>query len=434
MNWRKVLQLALVHAGVTITVVPVTSTLNRIMIADMQLSALFVSVLVALPYLLSPLQVIIGNWADNHPLWGRHRSPWIILGGLMASFGGYFTAHAVIAIQHNFVLGLGMAAGVFILWGVGVNVASVSYLSLVSDLSSEETRWRSRAVSVMWTVMILAIIATSLMLSHLLAPFSVQALFTAFGLVWMAATFCIFLGVAGLEPRASGEPVQHSADHPMVAFRLLAHNPTARRFFVYLVLVLVSIYAQDVVLEPFGAEVLHMPVALTARLTAIWGSGLLITLVLGVGVIRWIGKKKSANAGAVVAMIAFALVIFSGLLQSSSFFMFSVFLAGLGCGLLTIGSLSFMLDMTVPQAVGLYMGAWGVANFVGRALGTISGGLLRDLVYLVTGAPVLAYSAVFALEIAGLLLAIWFFRTISVEDFRHNAETRMRDILALAGD
>jgi MFS transporter, BCD family, chlorophyll transporter len=95
MTWKKVMQLALVHAGVTITVVPVTSTLNRIMIADLHMSAFFVSFLVALPYLLSPLQVLIGNWADHHPLWGRHRSPWIVLGGLMAAFGGYFTAHTI---------------------------------------------------------------------------------------------------------------------------------------------------------------------------------------------------------------------------------------------------------------------------------------------------------------------------------------------------
>ena len=52
------------------------------------LMALLVSLFVALPYLLSPLQVLIGNWADTHPIWGQHRTPWIILGGLMASFGG----------------------------------------------------------------------------------------------------------------------------------------------------------------------------------------------------------------------------------------------------------------------------------------------------------------------------------------------------------
>lgn len=49
MTWRRVVQLALVHVGVSITVVPVTSTLNRIMIADMKMSAFLVSFLVARP-------------------------------------------------------------------------------------------------------------------------------------------------------------------------------------------------------------------------------------------------------------------------------------------------------------------------------------------------------------------------------------------------
>ena len=65
MNWKQVGQLAMVHVGVSITVVPVTSTLNRIMIADMHLSALLVGFLIALPYLLSPLQVFMGEWTDR---------------------------------------------------------------------------------------------------------------------------------------------------------------------------------------------------------------------------------------------------------------------------------------------------------------------------------------------------------------------------------
>ncbi len=65
MNWWRVIQLTMVHVGVSITVVPVTSTLNRIMISDMKLSAFLVSTLIALPYLLSPLQVAVGNWADR---------------------------------------------------------------------------------------------------------------------------------------------------------------------------------------------------------------------------------------------------------------------------------------------------------------------------------------------------------------------------------
>jgi MFS transporter, BCD family, chlorophyll transporter len=93
MNWRRIAQLSLVHVGVSITVVPVTSTLNRVMIADLGMSALLVSLLVALPYFLSPLQVPLGAWADRNPIRDRHRTPWIVMGGLMAATGSYFTAH-----------------------------------------------------------------------------------------------------------------------------------------------------------------------------------------------------------------------------------------------------------------------------------------------------------------------------------------------------
>ena len=185
MNWRRIAQLSLVHVGVSITVVPVTSTLNRVMIADLGMSALLVSLLVALPYFLSPLQVPLGAWADRNPIRDRHRTPWIVMGGLMAATGSYFTAHTAYWIDANFWPGLLAALVAFSVWGMGVNIASVSYLSLVTDLADENGR--SRAVSVMWTAMILSTILVSQGISRLVDPYTVQALYTAFGAVWLAA-------------------------------------------------------------------------------------------------------------------------------------------------------------------------------------------------------------------------------------------------------
>lgn len=434
MNWRRVLQLALVHVGVSITVVPVNSTLNRIMIADMGMSAFWVSVLVAAPYLLSPLQIWIGNWADRYPIGGRHRSPWIVLGGLMASFGSYLTAHAVYMLGEQPGWGILAALGSFVLWGVGVNVASVSYLSLLSDLTREATNWRSRAVSVMWTAMILSTIATALGLAALLDPFSQEALFNAFGLVWMIASVLILVGTGRLEPVSTGQAVQHSADHPLDAYRVLAGNASARRFFIYLVLVLFSIHAQDVMLEPYGAEVLGMPVAQTTRLASIWGTGVFITLLGGLPLVRRFGKKRSANWGAVTVIAAFSGIILTGLAELPAAFMVAVWVLGLGGGLMTVSNLSFMIDMTVPEAAGLYMGAWGVANFAGQALGNIASGLIRDVVLWLTHVPAAGYVAVFAVEMIGLLLAIRLFRRISVEDFQRDAQVQLHEILAMAGD
>jgi BCD family chlorophyll transporter-like MFS transporter len=107
---------------------------------------------------------------------------------------------------------------------------------------------------------------------------------------------------------------------------------------------------------------------------------------------------------------------------------------GLGGGLMTVSNLSFMLDMTVPQAAGLYMGAWGVANFAGQAVGNIASGLLRDIALQLTGSSSAGYVVVFSLEIVGLLAAVWLFRHISVAAFRRDAEVTLPEVLALAGD
>jgi MFS transporter, BCD family, chlorophyll transporter len=435
MNWRKVLQFTLVHVGVAITAVPVNSTLNRIMITELNLPAVLVGLLVALPYLLSPLQVVAGSWADHHAVWGRHRSPWILIGGLMASFGGYLTAHAVVLIGENFALGLAASLATFTIWGVGVNIASVSYLSLLSEQSEGTGGWRSRAVSVMWTTMIVATILTSLAIAVLLDPYSTQALYTAFGFVWLVASVFVMFGAAGIESASRGAAALHSrAESPLVAIRALAGNPTAQRFFLYLTLILISIHAQDVLLEPYGGDVLGMPIAATARLTSIWGLGFFVTMVAGLWVVRRMGKKGAANVGAVGAALGFALIITSGVVQSVGMLWGAVFVLGLGGGLMTVSNLSFMLDMTIVQAAGLYIGAWGVANFAGQALGNIASGLIRDIAFRLTGSEMAGYSTVFALEIAGLIAAVLLFKGITVEAFRRQAEVQLSDILAAAND
>src|SRR5688572_22010641 len=66
----KRIQLGFLHTGVAIALVPFTSTLNRIMINEMGLAATVVTLLVAVPYLFSPIQVAIGSYADRNPIFG----------------------------------------------------------------------------------------------------------------------------------------------------------------------------------------------------------------------------------------------------------------------------------------------------------------------------------------------------------------------------
>ncbi|WP_298981344.1 BCD family MFS transporter [Caldilinea sp.] len=437
MSVRAILQLTLVHVGVSLTVVPITGTLNRIMIADMALPAVLVGLLVALPYMLSPLQVFVGNWADRRPIWGMHRSPWILLGGLMASCGSYATAHAAFYMDEHFAAGLLAAFAVFLVWGIGVNVASVSYLSLASELTERSPKtWRTAAVGVMWTAMILSTIVASIALSRVLqSDASPTGVITAFGAVWLVATLFVVIGSTGIEPsRAESPMARHTANNPLEALQVLAHNATAKRFFIYLLLVLIGVRAQDVLLEPYAADALGMSVSETTRLEALWGIGVFITLLGGMGLVRLFGKRLNIYVGGLVAIVSFGLVILAGAIGNIPFFLIAVFLLGLASGLMTVSNLSFMLDMTVPQNVGLYMGAWGVANFVAQSLGNVGGALMRDVAYWVSGNVALGYMTVFGIEMLGVALSLLLFRTITVEQFQRDAQLELVDVLAATGD
>jgi MFS transporter, BCD family, chlorophyll transporter len=71
----KRIQLGLIHAAVAVTLVPINSTLNRILIEDLGVYATLVVLLFSPPYSVSFIQVAIGSFSDRHPLFGYRRTP-----------------------------------------------------------------------------------------------------------------------------------------------------------------------------------------------------------------------------------------------------------------------------------------------------------------------------------------------------------------------
>ena len=71
----KRLQLGLIHVAVAMTLVPINSTLNRVMIYDLNISKTIFTLLAVFPYLFSPIQVAIGSFSDRHPIFGFRRTP-----------------------------------------------------------------------------------------------------------------------------------------------------------------------------------------------------------------------------------------------------------------------------------------------------------------------------------------------------------------------
>jgi MFS transporter, BCD family, chlorophyll transporter len=416
--FRKRMQLALVHVAVAMTLVPINSTLNRVMIKEMAISATLVAILASLPYLFSPLQVVIGSYSDRHPIFGLHRTPYIALGLLLCVVGVSLAPHAVFLLPENLALGILFSILTFGAWGMGFNFASVSYLSLASELSGE--KGRSQTVSIMWFLMIVGIILTATGLSRMLEPYSHEALQRAFQVVGLVALVLGVLGLLGLEPRQSpqaspGELPQRPGWKLLITNVL--SNRVARYFFIYLIIMLAAILGQDVLLEPFAGQALGLPVAATTRITSIWGGCVLITLLVASWLERRTDKRNVARLGALVAITGFIAIAGSGLLVNTTVFYTGVVLLGLGTGLATVSNLSLMLDMTSTN-VGLYIGAWGIADALARLAGSVLGGIVRDVFTYLSHSPILGYMIVFLLEAALLGVSIVMLKHIDVKHFR----------------
>jgi BCD family chlorophyll transporter-like MFS transporter len=430
----KRIQLSLIHVAVAMTLVPINSTLNRVMIKELALSATLVAILASLPYIFSPLQVLIGSYADRHPVLGRRRTPYIVLGLLLCAAGVALAPQAVYLLPQHPALGLGLSLLVFMAWGMGFNLASVSYLSLASELSGE--KGRSQTVSVMWFVMIVGIILTAAVLSRLLRNYSPTTLQHAFEAVALAALALGLLGLVGLEPRhlaasATDRPPARTGWAPLI--RGVLGNHQARRFFLYLILLLAAILGQDVLLEPYGGEAFGLSVEATTRITSIWGGCVLVALLAAGLLERRVGKKRVAVWGAWGAIAGFLLIAGSGLAAWKDAFYLGVLLLGLGTGLATVANLSLMMDMTTRE-VGLFIGAWGVADALARLTGTLLAGVLRDVVGALSGLPLAGYVSVFAIQAVMLAVSLALLSRIDTGRFREEAQLSLAERAAALTD
>ena len=332
----KRIQLGFIHIALAMTLVPINSTLNRIMIKELAISASLVAVLASLPYLFSPIQMVIGSFSDRHPIWGLRRTPYILLGLFLCVIGVVIAPMTAFVIPAHFGTGMVFAALTFGAWGMGFNFATVSYLSLASEISGE--KGRSRTVSVMWFMMITGIILTAIAISRMLDPFSTAALLRAFQIVAGLALGFGLLGVIGLEKRVHGEllPVSERASWRSY-LRLITQNRQVLQFFVYLLLLLAAILGQDVLLEPFAGEAFGLPVTATTRITSIWGSCVLLSLLVAGLLENQLSKRRMAVLGGLGAILAFGAISVSGILLDKSVFYMGVVLLGLSTGLASSG-------------------------------------------------------------------------------------------------
>jgi len=249
----------------------------------------------------------------------------------------------------------------------------------------------------------------------------------------------LVLGLLGLIKLENRTIADQTEEQERYSWRVLAgsilENKQATTFFVYLIILLIALLGQDILLEPFGGEAFGMSVRDTTRITSIWGVFTLVALLIAGVLERRVNKRTIAFWGGGIALGGFILIVASGILINTAIFYAGVILLGTGTGFSTVSNLSLMLDMTTADKVGLFIGAWGMANAASRLIGTLLSGVVRDVLTQVLQDPIMAYVSVFTILALLLFISLLILRRIDVAVFREQAQTTsVVEKAALASD
>jgi BCD family chlorophyll transporter-like MFS transporter len=431
----KRLQLALIHTAVAMTLVPLTGTLNRVMIFDFGLSKTIFTLIAIFPYIFSPIQVAIGSYADRHPILGYRRTPHILLGLVLCTAGLGLSSLMVSLIQQNLTSGILIGLLAFFLWGMGYHFSAVSYFSLASEISGE--KGRGTTIAVMFFLMVVGIITTSQTVSYIATEVTFASLSRAFWIIAVASLILGLLGLIRLEPRFSSSTSDSSSKTHTLRemYAVITANPIARVFFIYLLLLLAAILGQDVLLEPFGAQAFGMSIAQTSRIVSYSQTLTLIAFFVAGFMERRVEKKKIAQMGNIFAILGFLLIVSSGIARSLTIFYLGIASLGFGTGIATVANLSLMYNLTVREEVGLYIGAWGFSNGLSRGVGLLMAGIVADVFTQLTGNALSGYLVVFSLEALMLVIAAIMLYRIDVSAFHKRAhETSYVEKVAIVAE
>ncbi len=416
----RLLRLSLFQISVGMAVVMLNGTLNRVMIVELNVDAWLVALMVALPVAFAPLRVLIGYRSDNHKSrLGWRRVPYIWMGSLL-QFGGFaimpFALLLLSGDTHGPALvGPVSAAAAFLLVGVGLHTTQTAGLALATDLAPAHAR--PRVVALLYVMLLLGMMTSSLIFGALLSDFSHLRLIQV---IQAAALITICLNMIALWKQEVRDPAKTSSDRVRPPLRELWRDVTAessvRRLLLAVAMGTAAFSMQDILLEPYGGQVLGLSVGATTLLTALLAGGALAGFAVAArGSKRGGDPCRTAGFGVVIGIVAFSAVILAGPFGSVLLFQIGAILIGLGSGMFSVGTLIAAMAIADRRHAGLVVGAWGAAQATAAGVAIAFGGAFRDIVGAIASAggigPALqhsstGYAASYLLEIILLLVTL----------------------------
>ena len=413
----RLLRLSLFKVTMGMTMALMVGTLNRVMIVELQVAAWLVALMLALPLLVAPFRAVTGYQSDTHrSAFGWKRVPFMWGGTLLQFIGLAVMPFALLVLSGGGRVEIpdwvaqAAAAVSFLLVGAGLQTSQTAGLALATDQASEKTR--PRVVALMYSMLLVGLVGGSLIYSLLLADFSPQRLVQVVQGTAMVVLLLNGIALWKQEPRnrerAAALKTEAAPPPFRDAWKRFIQSGHARRFMWTTFLGTMAFNMQDVVLEPYGGEILKLSVGATSALTALLAGGALIGFILA-GRTLAVGTDalRMAAWGAVAGLPAFAAVIMSAPLDAPLLFRLGALGIGFGGGLFAVGTLAAAMKLESGACIGMALGAWGAVQATGAGLSMFIGGLLHDGVSALATSgrlgealalPATGYSAVYYVE------------------------------------
>ncbi len=416
---HRLLRLSLFQITCGMAAVLLTATLNRVMIVELHMPALLVALMVSIPLLFAPARALIGFKSDNHrSVLGWKRVPYIWFGTLL-HFGGFaILPFALLLMSGRGVFSahygeIGAVLG-FLLVGAGTATVQTAGLALATDLAPPESR--PRVVSLLYVMLLVGMLVSSLIIGRLLQDFTNTRLVQVVQGVGLATMLLNLTALWKQEARSPRAPKPETAPEFRDTWRAFIAVPRHLRLLVATGLGAAAFAMQDVLLEPFGGQVLHLTVGATTTLTALWAGGTLLGLALAARMLARDGDPhRLAGFGAAAGTLAFAAVIFAGALGEPALLRAGAAGIGFGGGLFAVGTMTAAMALARGGAAGLALGAWGAVQATSAGGAILAGGLLKDAISTLAvggalgpalGGTATGYAAVYVLEIGLLFMTI----------------------------
>lgn len=461
-------RIGLFQMGLGIMSLLIAGLLNRLMINELTIPATLAAGFIAVPLFVSPARVWFGQTSDAKTIFGTHRSGYVWIGAVIFAVVAFLITQVMWQLGRSIheigwngiTYGWAILLGaMFALYGMSISLSSTPFAAMLVDISDEEER--SKLVGIVWSMLMVGIVIGAIAVSRLLPCTSAppnevsiyansdrllqlqKAINSVFTIIPAAVVGLSFFATYGIEKKYSRYKLRVAQNNILNgnnseeklslgrALQVLTASKQTGLFFSFLLMMTIGIFMQDAIMEPFGGAVFEMSICATTQLNAAFGTGTLIGLSSsGFLIVPRLGKESSTKLGCYMVAASCALLLISGFIQKTWALQTALALFGFASGITTSGALSLMLDLTVAETAGTFIGAWGLSQAIARGLATLSGGIVLDIGKKIFSASIYAYSFVFVCEAAIMIIAVSLLSRVNVQEFRTDAKKAIATVFA----